>query len=260
MNIAGKKYVIGISKNQLPILKVVDNTETRPQFRGVKITRDGYIEATDTKVFLRMPLELSEQDNLPTNLKVKELDQDIWVSREGLEKAAKNLPKSAPLPMLRNIYIDVDNGDVRMASTDLEHTVNIDERMVKQNIDNFPDAKTVIELGKPTRKVILSVSQLKKLTEIIEKSGVKDDHKRLTFFLPESEKSPIHFLYPIGDRLDMRQGIGAIMPLKQDNPDRFNDGKDPDEVIYNSIAGTKPEPESEQSNNETKVVTSTKED
>ena len=213
-----KENASGIGKYQEAILKVINKEEPRIHFKGIKLTKDGFLEATDGKLLLRIPCEEISREELPTEIKPTE-NKDMWLSNSLVEKARKNANSKAQIEMLKNVYVEEDDTHIILSSFDLDNKVEIKEnkKQGEENLKAYPDTERVLKCNEENVdvKVSFSVKSLKKIIDTVEKMEDKYENA-ITFFFNSREPSkyPVRFIFDFGDRGE-KKGIGVVMPLKE---------------------------------------------
>ncbi len=234
-----KEICFGIGKYQKAILDVVKGEDgSRPHLGGIKITKDGYAVATDTKTLVKIPLNDVKKDELPVDGEkggINALTGDIWVSAKGLNKALKHLPGNKALPILNNIYIREDKDKISLVANDLENQVEVKEnkKICQENAEKYPKVKEMLGLPDNMKyQITMGIPALKKLVDILGKM-INERGRGITLFFGERE-NPVHFMFSVGED-NRRTAIGAIMPMRDGNTEAQNIEE------YQSVNGTKKE-------------------
>ena len=220
-----KANCFGIGKYQKAILGIPDNENDKPHSKGIKITKDGYAIATDTKLIVKIPLNDVNADELPTDTEKGEINpitDDIWLSVGALNKAMKHLPKNGALPILNNIFIREDEKKISLVANDLENQVEVKENKetCQENVKRYPSTDDIFKLQGVKYQATLGISLLKKLADILDKMA-NEREKAITFFFGDDKESPIHFSFSVGENT-RRTAIGVMMPVKIDTSPEQN--------------------------------------
>ena len=213
-----RAVVFGLGKYQKAIVSLPGGENDRPHETGIKITKDGYAIATDTKIIIKIPLNDEKADQLPAEKQeINPLSSDIWVSTKALNKAIKHLPTSKTIPIINNIYIREDKDKISLVANDLENQVEVKEnkKTCQENAEKYPSTDNIFELSREVKhQATLGIPMLKKLINIIDK--MTDDRvKAITFFFGEGEGAQIHFSFQVAENV-RHDAIGVIMPVKVD--------------------------------------------
>lgn len=207
-----KKKMFGLGKHMKALLDIINPKDARQYFHGVVVRKNGMAEVTDTHILLRVPLNEIDGEELPTNLDLKPLEVDTWISLPALKNAFKSLNGKGTLEFLKNIFIR--NGkDLTLVSTDLDAVSETKASLEtsRANMQDFPATDKILKLDKDKVKFCIKFKPdiLKKLADVID--GLSEGKGNAITFLFTGENDIAHLLFQVGQD---RQGVGAVMPVR----------------------------------------------
>jgi hypothetical protein len=208
------KKVFAFGKELKPLSEIVNKDESKEHFRGVVVRKTGYVETTDTKMLLRVPMDEIDAGDLPESLHVDELTEDIWLGVENLKKAFRSLNPKVVLDILKHVFIS--NGkDVSLVTTDLVSVSEAKENIetAKRNLVAYPetDKVLILEPEKIIFSIVFSTSLLKKLISSLDDMAEKGKGEVTMLFT--GKNSAVHFLYDVARD---KKGIGVVMPVRHE--------------------------------------------
>lgn len=159
-------------------------------------------------------------------------DKSFILPRSTVEKALKNIPKKASIPLLKNVAIGLkenNGGETFKAvcqTTDLENIDNVEARLVD---GKFPDYKQVIPDFKGSanyQRVIINAKYLKEICTQLEKYN--DSSHAVTLYLKKDKLSCV-----VNDPEHPNSNPFLMPEIKTESGEHFSMG-----IIANDDEGT----------------------
>jgi hypothetical protein len=199
---------------------------TRYVLRGAHYNKAGkYLEATDGKVLVRVPVCTSAVEEFPsTSAGGNDLDDDIIIPEETLRKALNNIPKGMNIECLN--YAKVSTAPAKLTpsikqvtfvTTDLENEQSVSGKCIE---GQFPKTDVIWPKEKPKFKVALASEILQRIAAYATKVGKNGnkpgDPVAITFsFYDTDGLSPVGFSFPVKNGLcDGDKVEGIAMPMR----------------------------------------------
>jgi len=208
-------------RRQLEIIKLASKDETRTALCGLYIDRDTTV-ITDGHKLVTITSQPKPQEDWPANSIPWEKDDSapFIISREQVEKALKNLPRKASMPILQNVAIGkIENEegrkDVACQTTDLDNTDKVEGREIEATFPNYKQVIPPYLDDTLYQSIGISAGYLKEICTVLEKYN--NSKKVVLHIAKETKKQTMPENQPIVLTADDEEGTEAmavIMPMK----------------------------------------------
>lgn len=204
------KQMLGFNKRFKGILEAASKDPGRYNLQKIKIYPDGKAEATDGHLLLQVPLTKMDLEEIPENLAQKHgpIEEPITISRDAIEKALKNAPKRSSLPALDYVYINKSNGEISLASTDLD---TVQETVEKDNGNDWPDTSVIWPTKKPFFEIALQARLLGNIAKAASQLSA-DGCVKIKFAF-RSRTDAVAFTFSTGNGQGEKVK-GVLMPMR----------------------------------------------
>ena len=157
--------------------------EKSPQVQKIRVTKT-HTEATDGYIYVKVtPHDIPDPADFPNICDQSESFDSLLLDAESLKKI-KMLKENKRRPILNNLAIARNNGNLLLGQTDLsQQTRNV---MQYESGEDWIDPSRFFPQTKETKTVALSVALLEKLIKICKKN--KGDGISLTIFQDDVQK------------------------------------------------------------------------
>lgn len=201
-----KETVWAFNKNMEGIAEIASKDVTRYALQNIRFSSEGYAEACDGTILLRVPLDSINIVELPTGFEPARPEDSALMPRDKFKMACKNIPKTS-LNVCNYAYVSKQNGEVSLMSTDLDSTLVVSN---KDNGYEFPDTDLVMKEAQDNKKVFtigLSVSVLEKLVKAVKKLSGPDTGIKFEFSSPETSVK-------LTFKAEGKECEGVLMPMR----------------------------------------------